>query len=100
MSKLKPCPFCGAKPHINRTSNAFNNYTSGCYQFDFGVEFIISCSNPQCGIHFSAYSEFKVDNEGQLKTVTDGYKEIVDKWNARYEEKLPPLFREDIDDYD
>lgn len=91
MSELKPCPFCGSRPNISKASHIRRE--SG-----FGVEFTISC--PTCHIHFRANSEFEVNNKGQVKTVKDGYKTIIDKWNTRYEEVLPPLFREDIDDYD
>lgn len=91
MSELKPCPFCGSRPNVSKSS-ASHNYNV------FTVEFAIMC--PNCRIRFKAFSEFEVDNKGQVKTRKDGYKTIIDKWNTRYEELLPPLFREDIDDYD
>ena len=72
-SELKPCPFCGGKAKITKSSWGH----SSDY---FSADYKIGCDG--CGFYFKATSYFGV-KDGVPFVSVDGYKEIVDKWNRR-----------------
>lgn len=71
--KLKPCPFCGKSPVINKRSNTID---SGCFR----IEYAIGCNN--CHTAFKAETHLEV-KDGVPCIVQDGYKECIEKWNRR-----------------
>lgn len=84
MNEIKKCPFCGSKLVIKQSNGRVNHYIH--YETIFSVEHELIC--PTCGINFGFnISEYMIDESGKIKTTKDGYKELVDRWNRRVEER-------------
>lgn len=69
----RPCPFCGNKPSMDRTSYGYGNGK-------FYATYKLSCS--VCGIEFVRKSEFDLE-QGIPKLTRDGYGELLQLWNRR-----------------
>ena len=56
--ELKPCPFCGKKPYIERWSSG-------------GMIYMVKCNNPDCPVPVVSYPT--------------GYNlvDVIDDWNRR-----------------
>lgn len=74
--ELKPCPFCGGKAYIKKTSRGHSNTI-------FTVIAELGCR--KCGYHMIGESEFDVDEFMNIHMLDrkNGIKEMIEKWNRR-----------------
>lgn len=78
--ELKRCPICGSQ---GRTEVIERNLIG---MSTFRVRYWCGCK--ECNIGFCDDVEFTVNHEGEIKYYKQGLKDIVEKWNTRYEEKV------------
>lgn len=72
-NNLKPCPFCGSKPIINRTNTI---HTPAGYSVGYKVECL------ECHIYFGSCTDIHVE-KGLPVIDRNGYQECIDMWNRR-----------------
>ena len=89
--ELKHCPFCGNKPRLEHRTTVRQNDRQ---KSEILIYWKVSCG--YCGCERDGgYSDYIVDDDGQLKLYTVGYsgepkdarKEAIEKWNRRTNEQ-------------
>lgn len=73
-SELKPCPFCGSIPLLEKKplwSEHGHGYY-GCYEFD------IHCPNIICGCRVNLFN-----NDSIYRSEEEAIKNAIDTWNER-----------------
>ena len=75
MDKLKPCPFCGEVPHIEkkplwRTVNGIFHGYYGCFEYD------ISCHKCGCKVPLGK-------NDTVYRSDDEAKKNAIEAWNRR-----------------
>lgn len=75
-TELKPCPFCGGKTYIKKTSNGYcNSY--------FSITAEIGCR--ECKLSMEGENKFDVDEFMNIHMLdgNNGIGEMIKKWNRR-----------------
>ena len=80
MSKLKPCPFCGEVPYLERVPmwsqhNGSTHGYYGCY------EYIVECHNPECRCRVYLGKNDTIYHDDATAGAS-----AVNAWNRRYKE--------------
>ncbi len=73
-SELKPCPFCGSIPLLEKKplwSEGGHGYYN-CYEFD------IHCINPVCGCRINLFN-----NNSIYHSEEEAIKNVINAWNER-----------------
>ena len=73
-SDLKPCPFCGSIPLLEKKplwSEGGHGYYN-CYEFD------IHCINPVCGCRINLFN-----NNSIYHSEEEAIKNVINAWNER-----------------
>lgn len=73
-SELKPCPFCGSIPLLEKKplwSEGGHGYYN-CYEFD------IHCINPVCGCRINLFN-----NNSIYHSEKEAIKNVINAWNER-----------------
>lgn len=77
--EIKPCPFCGGKANMRRTTLGYKSNDT------WTDAWMIKCN--KCGASSSDtvyVSEITRDKDGNILILADGYANAVNAWNTRY----------------
>ena len=78
MIELKPCPFCGIKPHYKVKENCINSTSKA-------VAFVVYCQG--CGLEFPQKFDFEIEfdleSSSGIRVIKDERPKAVEAWNRR-----------------
>lgn len=77
---LKPCPFCGKVPSVERVASGYRGNADAAT-----AKFRVQCEH--CGIKFERATEVTIDDDGKVNVLFDGHGEVIRLWNTREKEK-------------
>lgn len=80
MEELKPCPFCGNQPRMEKDVRSLNRKENG----DLIIHWRLKCTCGR-GCTPDRFTYYRVNDEAQLVVADrdDGRQEVIDMWNSR-----------------
>jgi len=84
MKEIKNCPFCGGKAITMIDDAVVYTEQNGGTQFIYSIienKYKVGC--PSCNVWVAAKSNIRQGADGEVRILSKGLDEAIDKWNRR-----------------